>query len=258
MRFGRHQHLRTARDFERLRGQGKGRETGLFLWQWADPADASAPANRRLGIIATRRLGGAVERNRAKRRLRAVFRLHQAALPPSGDLLLVARPRCLRATFSELEAKFLHCARKTAGAVPPPAAPASDGGTPAAGPSSPPPAPMASQAPDASARPPTAHQGASMALHLGQRLLLGLLRIYQLTLSPLLHLLAPGSGCRFEPSCSAYAVDAVRTHGCWRGAWLATRRLARCHPWGGSGWDPVPQKTCCPPTAGAHHSHLHG
>jgi putative membrane protein insertion efficiency factor len=46
--------------------------------------------------------------------------------------------------------------------------------------------------------------------------------------------------CRFHPSCSAYALEALESHGAARGTWLALRRLARCHPWGGSGLDPVP------------------
>ena len=49
------------------------------------------------------------------------------------------------------------------------------------------------------------------------------------------------SPCRFTPSCSAYAVEALETHGAARGSWLAVRRVGRCHPWGGSGWDPVPE-----------------
>jgi putative membrane protein insertion efficiency factor len=61
------------------------------------------------------------------------------------------------------------------------------------------------------------------------------IRAYQLGLAPVL----PQS-CRFAPSCSHYAAEAVRRHGPWRGAWLAARRLLRCHPWGGSGYDPVP------------------
>jgi hypothetical protein len=64
---------------------------------------------------------------------------------------------------------------------------------------------------------------------------IGLLRLYQLTLSPLL-----GPVCRFAPSCSSYAVEAVRIHGVVRGGWLSGRRLARCHPWNPGGWDPVP------------------
>lgn len=47
--------------------------------------------------------------------------------------------------------------------------------------------------------------------------------------------------CRFVPTCSQYALDALEAHGAARGLWLTTRRLARCHPWGGHGWDPVPQ-----------------
>jgi putative membrane protein insertion efficiency factor len=48
------------------------------------------------------------------------------------------------------------------------------------------------------------------------------------------------SPCRFEPSCSNYALEALDTHGAVRGSWLSIRRLSRCHPWGGHGWDPVP------------------
>lgn len=48
------------------------------------------------------------------------------------------------------------------------------------------------------------------------------------------------SPCRFDPSCSTYALEALERHGAARGSWLTIRRLARCHPWGGVGWDPVP------------------
>ena len=68
-----------------------------------------------------------------------------------------------------------------------------------------------------------------------QRLLIFLLRAYQIVLSP--HL---GAACRFVPSCSNYGIEALRRHGAWKGAWLTMRRLLRCHPWGASGYDPVP------------------
>jgi len=48
------------------------------------------------------------------------------------------------------------------------------------------------------------------------------------------------SPCRYDPTCSAYALEALQVHGAARGLWLAVRRLLRCHPWGGHGWDPVP------------------
>lgn len=51
------------------------------------------------------------------------------------------------------------------------------------------------------------------------------------------------SPCRFDPSCSTYALDALTTHGALRGGWLTCRRISRCHPWGGSGYDPVPRRT---------------
>ena len=62
-----------------------------------------------------------------------------------------------------------------------------------------------------------------------------LIRGYQLLISPLL-----GPTCRYYPSCSAYALEALRVHGAIKGTWLAARRVARCHPWGGSGIDNVP------------------
>jgi putative membrane protein insertion efficiency factor len=65
--------------------------------------------------------------------------------------------------------------------------------------------------------------------------LLALIRAYQWTIGPAL----PRS-CRFEPSCSRYAYTAIDRHGPLRGSWLTLKRLARCQPWGGSGYDPVP------------------
>jgi len=68
-------------------------------------------------------------------------------------------------------------------------------------------------------------------------------RLYRVLLSPLKVLLfGPLGRCRFEPTCSEYALDAIRTHGAFRGSWLALKRIARCHPWGGCGCDPVPAK----------------
>lgn len=67
------------------------------------------------------------------------------------------------------------------------------------------------------------------------RLLILLARGWQLSFSAVL----PPS-CRFVPSCSAYAIEALSRYGAWKGGWLAIRRIGRCHPWGGSGHDPVP------------------
>ena len=72
-------------------------------------------------------------------------------------------------------------------------------------------------------------------------ILRGLIRLYQLVLSPIL----PGS-CRYAPSCSHYAAEAIDSHGVVRGGWLAVKRIFRCHPWGGDGYDPVPEKTQFP------------
>ncbi len=65
--------------------------------------------------------------------------------------------------------------------------------------------------------------------------LVAAIRGYQWVISPIL-----GPNCRYLPTCSAYAADAVSRHGVLRGSWLALRRVATCHPWGGAGYDPVP------------------
>ncbi len=77
------------------------------------------------------------------------------------------------------------------------------------------------------------------------------IRFYQWVISPLLP-----AACRYQPTCSAYAVEAITRHGILAGGWLTLRRLLRCHPWGGSGFDPVPphlhrQHAC------RHHPHAH-
>ncbi len=76
--------------------------------------------------------------------------------------------------------------------------------------------------------------GARVAL-VPRLLLLGVIRVYQNTVGPALP-----RACRFEPTCSRYAYTAIERHGALSGSWLALRRLARCQPFGGSGYDPVP------------------
>ncbi|MEM1010770.1 MAG: membrane protein insertion efficiency factor YidD [Planctomycetota bacterium] len=68
---------------------------------------------------------------------------------------------------------------------------------------------------------------------LAASLLRGLVHLYRATLRPLL-----GGQCRFHPTCSEYMLEAIDKHGPWRGGWLGLKRIARCHPWGGSGYDP--------------------
>lgn len=75
----------------------------------------------------------------------------------------------------------------------------------------------------------------SQPVSLPARALAGLFRLWQLTFSVIL----PPS-CRFSPSCSAYGMQAVQQHGALRGSWLTVKRIGRCHPWGGRGFDPVP------------------
>lgn len=74
---------------------------------------------------------------------------------------------------------------------------------------------------------------------IAQRAVLGLIGLYQKATAE------RPTPCRYVPTCSHYTAEAVEVHGAVKGSWLGVRRIARCHPWGGSGWDPVP-----PPRAG--------
>lgn len=71
-----------------------------------------------------------------------------------------------------------------------------------------------------------------------RKIIIGLLRAYQLLISPII-----GPSCRFYPSCSEYAIEAVKSHGIFKGCFLAVRRVLRCHPGCEGGLDPVPEKT---------------
>ena len=70
------------------------------------------------------------------------------------------------------------------------------------------------------------------------KILTAFVQIYKKFISPL----TPAS-CRYQPTCSSYMLEAIDTHGPVKGLWLGIKRIARCHPWGGSGYDPVPQKS---------------
>ncbi len=72
-------------------------------------------------------------------------------------------------------------------------------------------------------------------MSLGQRLLIAVLGVYRAAISPVL-----GPRCRFHPTCSAYAQEAIREHGALRGTWYGIRRIGRCHPYHPGGYDPVP------------------
>lgn len=71
-----------------------------------------------------------------------------------------------------------------------------------------------------------------------KKLLILPIRLYQIMLSPLLG----ANKCRFQPTCSHYAIQAIEEWGIFKGTYLAARRILRCHPWGGHGFDPVPKK----------------
>ncbi|MBI5380484.1 MAG: ribonuclease P protein component [Opitutae bacterium] len=121
MRFRPEQHLRRQCDIRAVREQGRRVECGAFTLWWRSRPPAVAPdflSGVRVCVVAsTAAVGDAVRRNRAKRRLREVFRLHQQRVAPSVDVMLVARFAATRVPFPELEQRFLAACQKIA---PPP------------------------------------------------------------------------------------------------------------------------------------------
>ena len=114
MRFRPEQHLRRPGDFRAVREQGRRIDCGAFtVWFFPRPAPANPASRPRLGVVASiAQVGAAVERNRAKRRLRALFRTHQGLVPSGSDLLLVARGAVNRLDHPALEKKFVEACRK--------------------------------------------------------------------------------------------------------------------------------------------------
>ncbi|MEO6873423.1 MAG: ribonuclease P protein component [Opitutaceae bacterium] len=114
MRFRPEQHLRRPGDFRTVREQGRRIECGAFtIWFFRRATQPTSKEVTRVGVVASiANVGAAVERNRAKRRLRAVFRLHQGLVPAGSDLILVARAAVNRLDYPALEQKFVDACRK--------------------------------------------------------------------------------------------------------------------------------------------------
>lgn len=157
----------------------------------------------------------AVDRNLLKRRIREAYRLNKELLqsmPARVEFMLLYQKRRI-ATFAEIEEivkKALERILAEAG-------------------------PEACATAVAADNSKNAPQSCSLARRVATAPLVLLVRFYQICISPL-----KPSCCRFTPTCSQYALEALRKYGVFKGTWLAIKRILRCHPWGGSGYDPVP------------------
>lgn len=187
----------------------------------------SESGRSRLGITVTKKVGSAVTRNRIKRQVREFFRHKAPAWPVDLDLVVIARhsagsksPAELAADLKKADQKLKHLAVTGPG-----------------GPGKSPDEVSAAAPPKAAAAEGPAEAENCQALTWPGRLALGLIRFYQRFVSPLLP-----PACRFWPTCSQYAAEALKRHGFLYGSYLAGRRLLRCHPFHPGGYDPVPPR----------------
>lgn len=121
MNFRAGQRLRRNDDFRAVREKGRRTDCGAFLLTWRTRPPELPSVSARVGVVASRAsVGNAVHRNRAKRRLREIYRRHQHLVPPGLDLVLTARAALLRLDFAEVEQRFAHACRKLNAAPFPP------------------------------------------------------------------------------------------------------------------------------------------
>lgn len=161
----------------------------------------------------------AVDRNLLKRRIREAYRLNKELLqsmPARVEFMLLYQKRRI-ATFAEIEEIVKKALERIL----------SEACTEAG--------PEACTTAVAADNSKNAPQSCSLARRVATAPLVLLVRFYQICISPL-----KPSCCRFTPTCSQYALEALRKYGVFKGTWLAIKRILRCHPWGGSGYDPVP------------------
>ena len=185
----------------------------------------------RLGITVTKKVGPAVTRNRLKRKIREFFRLNSANWPSGMDYLFIARHSAGGLTSARLKADLNQAALKLSKLRSNPPAEKRDGSGPEA--QSVGPAPAATTAQPVNPLKAVLEFIQSVLADLA----LGLIFLYQRFISPLFP-----PACRFRPTCSSYAAQAIKIHGFWRGSFLAAKRLLKCHPLHPGGDDPVPPR----------------
>ena len=209
--------LTSGKRYAQIHRESKGRANRLLVIK-SLPNDLN---DTRFGILVGKRIGNAVVRNRTKRRIRESLR--QASVKPGWDVVVIARRDAGKADYKQLktatedllnQSNLVHSGpRQSHGGPDDERTVDSD---------------VLLVSEDGSTR-------ASFPFNGVKKLALTSIVLYQRTVSPFLPM-----SCRYMPTCSHYSHEAISRHGTLKGGWLTLRRLARCHPLGGKGYDPVP------------------
>lgn len=229
--FKKNERLKSRKEILRLMSRGHRMESYPVLAKYSfNPLPSEGAATNKVMVVAPKKLfKKAVDRNLLKRRMREAYRLNKELLPPCCAHISFQYIAKEKLKYSQIEEAVKNILKTIAEQKPEDSQKSADTAVKAVG----------QDGKDNEASVPDSDKKGNSVLSILKKIaifpLVVLVKFYQVCISPL----KPAT-CRFTPTCSQYAIEALRKHGPFKGLYLALRRILRCHPWGGHGYDPVP------------------
>lgn len=206
--FKKNERLKSRKSILRLMSRGRRIEASPLIAKYSFNPQEQDPANKIMVVAPKKLFKKAVDRNLLKRRIREAYRLNKQILPPCAAHICFTYTSKEKQPFSKIQEAVVTILKT-----------------------------IAENKPEEESEP--ASKSGKGVWGVIRKILIFpfviLIKFYQVCISPL----KPAT-CRFTPTCSQYAIEAFRKHGVFKGFYLAARRILRCHPWGGHGYDPVP------------------